>query len=683
MILQEEKEHLAWIQEKLVTTLEKINARVKEQARDLYDSKKYLYENKDGMDRLEKVSVRETVIQGAMLGEKTVLRRENIQKLLDSPYFARIDFSEKGKKETNPLYIGIHSFYDEQTSANLVYDWRAPVSGMFYDFELGPAFYNAPGGRVKGNISLKRQYRIRQGKMEYMLENAAQVYDEVLQQELSKASDSRMKNIVATIQRDQNPIVRNESDRVLIIQGVAGSGKTSIALHRIAYLLYRFRETLSSDDILIISPNKVYADYIANVLPELGEERIPEMGMEELAAKVLENKYKFQTFFEQVSLLIEKDDQALADRIRFKTSSEMLSRLDQFLLHVNTECFHPADFWIGKSLVPGWFISEKFESLHRLPIMKRFVPIAKAVEENIRFYYKRDVSPDERKEILREVTRMFSITNLRQLYRAFFDWLGKPYWLKMTARSRYEYADVFPLAYLKIRFEGFPVFEKVKHLLIDEMQDYSPVQYAVIARLFPCNKTILGDAHQKVSLNGSSTAETITEVMQDARVVKLRRSYRSSFEITQFAQQILPDSDLIAIERHGHKPVVQNYPDSKSEIRGILEQISQFRKSGYHSLGLICKTQKQADRLYHLLEEQAGPISRITDQSVASLTGVIVTTVHLSKGLEFDQVIVPFATAENYHTELDRHLLYIACTRAMHLLWVSFVKKGSGLLKPA
>ena len=677
MSLKEEKEFLGVVREKLNNTLLQIDERVKNQARELHETKKYLYENKAGMDHVEKVSVRQSVTQGALIGEGAVKKRKQIQKLLESPYFGRIDFSEKGQHENIPFYIGVHSFFDESTGGNLIHDWRAPISSMFYDFELGEAFYLAPAGKVVGNISLKRQYRIRRGKMEYMLENASNIYDELLQQELSRASDNKMKNIVATIQRDQNPIVRNETSRVLIIQGVAGSGKTSIALHRIAFLLYRFKDTISADNILIISPNKVFADYIANVLPELGEEKIPEMGMEELAVKVLENKYQFQTFFEQVSFLLEKNDKVLKERIQFKSSGELLSKLEQYLVHISNEYFVPADIVVSRSPVPAWFIKEKFESFHRLPIMKRFAFIAQAIEENIRYYYQKEVSPSERKEILSEVTKMFRITNLRLLYKDFYAWLGRPELLKMSVRSKYEYADVFPLIYLKLRTEGYQAFENVKHLLVDEMQDYSPVQYAVLARLFPCNKTILGDANQKVSLLGFSTAEAIKGIFQEADVVKLRRSYRSTFEITRFAQQILPDSDLIAMERHGELPVLKGHPDEMEEVRSVIEHIKDFKKSGYHSMGLICKTPQQADWLYEQLNGIAGSIARITDQSAAYSSGIVLTTVHLSKGLEFDKVIVPFVTSQNYKTELDKHLLYIACTRAMHRLTISYSKTPS------
>lgn len=675
--IQEEKQFLAWVIKKLTDTLKLYSERIKGLSEDMLDARRYLYDQKTGMDRMERYAILQSLFRGNLVGESAVERRKNIEKLVVSPYFGRIDFREKNGEEVFALYIGIHSFYDQEAQANLIHDWRAPVSSMFYDFEPGASFFDTPAGRVEGDITLKRQYRIRNGRMEYMLENPSAVYDEVLQQVLSERSDRKMRNIVATIQRDQNPIVRNEKSRVLIIQGVAGSGKTSIALHRIAFLLYRFKDSIKADNILIISPNKVYADYIANVLPELGEERVPEMGMEELATGLLQGRYKFQTFFEQVTHMMEQNDKAFRERIEFKATAELLSKMDQYLVYVSNEFFQAADLWVGRSLVPEWFIREQFESLHRLPVMKRFGVIAKAIEDNIVFYYRRDVGPEERKYILKEVRAMFRITNLRQLYKDFYAWLGRPEMFKAASRSRLEYADVFPMVYLAIRFEGYQPYEQVKHLLVDEMQDYTPVQYALLARLFPCNKTILGDASQKVSLSGSSTAEMIREVMPDADVVKLRRSYRSTLEITRFAQQILPDSLLIAVERHGAPPQVKKLAGQEEEVLYIAEQIAEFRQSGHQSMGIICKTPKQAEWLREQLEGLQEEFAFVDDQSKAFSKGVVLLSIHLSKGLEFDRVIVPFASAQNYKTEPERHLLYIACTRAMHQLSVCFSNQCS------
>ena len=685
---KEERQYLDWVRETLQAALNRMDAGVREKARDLLESKKYLYEHKDAMDRMERLAVKKMINQGALSGEAAVAHKGRLAKLVASPYFGRFDFLEDGadpeepvgSRNALPFYIGIYAFYDEATNTNLIHDWRAPIASMYYDFELGKVWYDAPSGRIDGRLLLKRQYRIRSGRMEYMLENSSNTHDDILQEELKKASDDRMRTIVATIQRDQNAIIRNESSRVLIIQGVAGSGKTSIALHRIAFLLYRFKESLQSRDILIISPNKVFADYISNVLPELGEERIPEIGMEELASRALEDKVKFQTFFEQVDMLLGKPDEDYKERMRFKASADLLSKMDEYLTHVEKTYFSPEDMWVRRYPVPEWFIREKFEGYHRLPLLKRFAEIARNIEENVKFYYGYDVNAAERQEIRKKVPAMFRMTNLRELYRDFYDWLGRPELFKLTARGRFEYADVFPFLYMKIRLEGVKAYHQVQHLLIDEMQDYTPVQYAVISRLFHCKMTILGDANQSVNPYSSSNQEVIRRVFPGADAVSLLRSYRSTFEITRFAQQISPNEELIAVERRGEQPQVSGFKTPGEELEALKQMVSGFEASPHRTLGIICKTQKQAAGLMAVLEGLGPYIHLLTLQSATFGGGIILTTPHMAKGLEFDWVVVPFATAGNYKNSIDKSMLYIACTRAMHRLTLTHTGKVSGFV---
>lgn len=676
---QEEREYLEVVKEKLLLTLRRVDDRVKNFSEELRQNKQYIYEHQSGMDEADMVAAGQSINRIALTGESTVLRRRMLMKLGKSPYFGRIDFAtDHGRGET-PIYIGIYSFADETLRANLIYDWRAPISSMFYDFELGPATYQTPGGPVDGEILLKRQYRIRDGKMEFMIENSLNIQDDILQRELSKSSDDKMKNIVATIQRDQNAVIRNETASVMIIQGVAGSGKTSIALHRIAFLLYRFRENLKAKQVLIISPNKVFADYISNVLPELGEEHIPEVTMEELASELFENRLRFQTFFEQVSLLLENNDESFIERIRFKSSFEFLSKLNQYLIHVENNYINATELRIGKTVVPAPFIQERFKAYHRVPLLKRFPQVVKDIQDFIRDNTKRKVSGHERAKIWEAVPRMVKVSDVMDFYKDFFAWLERPELFKMTD-GILEYADVFPLIYFKIRLEGnhLATHDEVKHLLVDEMQDYTPVQYSVLSRLFKCNKTILGDVNQRVNPYSSSSAEVIERVFPQGDIVKLFRSYRSTWEISEFAQRILTNPDLVAMERHGDAPRVEEFNSNLEEVEAIKNFISQFRESDYQSLGIICKTQEQAELLH---EEIKGPkIHLLTSNSTSFADGIIVTTVHLSKGLEFDEVIIPFASARNYTTEMDRSMLYIACTRAMHRLTLTYSKEKSKIL---
>ena len=370
---QKEKKYLLDLIGKVRKSLLKINESIALKSNEIYEMNRHMEEHKRDMDHLEKNALRETISNYGLLGEHHVDKRKRLVRLLDVPYFGRIDFRKHSSDKAEQIYVGVHNFQDEDKGFNLVYDWRAPISSMFYDFELGEANYQIEEKTVYGDILLKRQFRIRGGEMEYMLDSDITIQDDVLQKELNHASSSKMKNIVATIQREQNAIIRNEEATNLIIQGVAGSGKTSIALHRIAFLLYKFKETISSDDILIISPNKVFASYISNVLPELGEETITETSMEEIANELFEYQIKFQTFFEQVSELLEKTDERLIERIRFKSSTELLKKMDEYALYLENTGFKPVDITLKRGkLVPGWFIKESFQKYTRIPLLSRF-----------------------------------------------------------------------------------------------------------------------------------------------------------------------------------------------------------------------------------------------------------------------------------------------------------------------
>lgn len=678
---QEEREYLEEIREKLLLSIRNAQDNVKLLSEELRQNKEYQYEHQAGLDEADQVAAGQSINRMANTGAFAVAHRRKLLKLVVSPYFGRIDFAEKGKgDEPVPIYIGIYTFTDDVQRKNLIYDWRAPVSSMFYDFELGEGWYTTPSGKISGEIALKRQYRIRDGKMEFMIENSVNIQDDILQKELSKSADDKMKNIVATIQRDQNAVIRNESANVMIIQGVAGSGKTSIALHRIAFLLYRFRDEIKAKDILIISPNKVFADYISNVLPELGEEYIPEMGMEELAAELLEHKVAFQNFFEQVSLLLEKPDAAYIERIRFKASFEFLSKLNQYLIHIENNYFTFTELKVGKTIVPFPFIQERFRAYHRIPLLKRFPEVVKDVQNHVRNEVRRKLTGQEKANIFEAVPKMFKISNVFDLYRDFYVWLGKGEMFNVMAGGKLEYADVFPLIYFKIRLEGFESNHQVKHLLVDEMQDYTPVQYAVISRMFRCKKTILGDVSQKANPYSSSSAEGIEQVFPQGDVVKLNRSYRSTFEITTFAQQLSANPDLIPMERHGEVPVVKGFDNNAAELEAIVQLFDAYKASEHHSLGIICKTQDQAAFVYENVKSKDRNIHLLTVDSTSFREGIIITTAHLAKGLEFDEVIIPFVSSRNYTNDVDKSMLYIACTRAMHKLTLTFTKERSVFL---
>ena len=671
---KQEKEYLKQIISFLKKVIGNTDASVKDHVDTLAEYKDYIWSNKD-IDPHEIRSMRESILNHFAMGESVINKHKRLTKILAIPYFGRIDFLEKKENsKVMPIYIGIHTFYDPESRATLIHDWRAPVSSMFYDHELGEAGYRSPSGEIKGVISLKRQYRIRGGKMEFMIESALTVHDDILQKELSSNVDDKMKNIVATIQREQNQIIRNEDIRTLIIQGVAGSGKTSIALHRIAYLLYTFRDSISSKDILIISPNKVFSDYISNVLPELGEETVPETSMEQILSGVLEHKYKYQTYFGLVNELLEKPSSSLIDRIAYKASFGFISELDKFILHTENTYFKAADVKLTKYItIPAPFIEEQYLRFNRYPIRRRFDAMADYMLDMLKIQYAFTVTTAGRNLLKKEIRLMFAGNNDIQVYKDFFKWTNNPGMFKMRKGHTLEYSDLAPLAYLHLALEGNgnqPF--RVKHLLIDEMQDYSPIQYKVIQKLFPCRKTVLGDAGQSVNPYGSSTAETIQKSLTASEIMKLCKSYRSTFEITDFAQKIHPNAELEPVARHGEKPQILQFGSAVEELSGIMGLISTYRKSGYKSLGIICKTEQQAREMADMLKSYANDISFLSSQSSAFVQGIVIISAHMAKGLEFDEVIIPQTDERNYRSEIDKSMLYVAVTRAMHRLTLTF-----------
>lgn len=671
---KQEKEYLKQIISFLKKVIGNTDASVKDHVDTLAEYKDYIWSNKD-IDPHEIRSMRESILNHFALGESVINKHKRLTKILAIPYFGRIDFLEKKENsKVMPIYIGIHTFYDPESRATLIHDWRAPISSMFYDHELGEAGYRSPSGEIKGVISLKRQYRIRGGKMEFMIESALTVHDDILQKELSSNVDDKMKNIVATIQREQNQIIRNEDIRTLIIQGVAGSGKTSIALHRIAYLLYTFRDSISSKDILIISPNKVFSDYISNVLPELGEETVPETSMEQILSGVLEHKYKYQTYFGLVNELLEKPSSSLIDRIAYKASFGFISELDKFILHIENTYFKAADVKLTKYItIPAPFIEEQYLRFNRYPIRRRFDAMADYMLDMLKIQYAFTVTTAGRNLLKKEIRLMFAGNNDIQVYKDFFKWTNNPGMFKMRKGHTLEYSDLAPLAYLHLALEGNgnqPF--RVKHLLIDEMQDYSPIQYKVIQKLFPCRKTVLGDAGQSVNPYGSSTAETIQKSLTASEIMKLCKSYRSTFEITDFAQKIHPNAELEPVARHGEKPQILQFGSAVEELSGIMGLISTYRKSGYKSLGIICKTEQQAREMADMLKSYANDISFLSSQSSAFVQGIVIISAHMAKGLEFDEVIIPQTDERNYRSEIDKSMLYVAVTRAMHRLTLTF-----------
>ncbi|MCB6609497.1 ATP-binding domain-containing protein [[Clostridium] symbiosum] len=673
MPFPDEAAHLEEINRRLEQALKEAQADVERIDREYRDSKRYMADYRGEIDPHEMFQNELLLRQTDQTGAFAVVLRDRIARLKDSPYFARIDFQSNNGKEPEKFYIGRFTF--SQGKEPLIFDWRAPVSSMFYDYEAGPAGYDAPMGRIDGELKRKRQFKIKNGIMEYALESAAHVQDDILQKELSHTSDEKMKSIIATIQKEQNRIIRSEQAGTMIIQGVAGSGKTSIALHRIAFLLYRQKDRLAARNVTILSPNRVFGDYISNVIPELGEEPIYELSFSDIAEIGLENVIGFEPEPDP----LEVEDEKWIERIRFKSSPDFACLLEEYIQKMPDRIFIPTDYAFGRFTVDRKWIRERFLAYGKYPVKRRLSMTADDIynrlqNENI---WQEDLP--KARSILKSLTAMLRFKNTPALYRDFYKWLERPQMYVMPARNKLEWMDVFPFLYLHAAFEGIKESKITKHLVIDEMQDYTPIQYAVINRMFPCQKTILGDFGQYLNPYHTHTLADLRRIYDGAEYVELNKSYRSTYEIMALAKRIGAIGALEAMVRHGEEPALITCKNEQDEILKLKKAVRDFRAGENSSLGIITKTEREAEKLYAQLSDECG-VNLIRPESTHFAGGISIASVRMAKGLEFDEVLIPHADSLTYQSDYDRSLLYIACTRAMHKLTLFYCNEPSRFL---
>lgn len=660
LILAEESAHLEGMKVKLSEALEAADRVVTQMEEEYKDLRFYMSENRSQIDPHEMFQAEMSLHQTDDAEMLAVRHLNKMKKLSGSPYFARIDFAEEGN-EAIPYYIGQFSFRHDHKV--LISDWRAPVSTLFYDGEVGKAAFTAPKGEVEGELIRKRQFKIKDGTMEYALESSIQIQDDVLQKELSHTSDEKMKSIISTIQKEQNKIIRDENTDTMIIQGVAGSGKTSIALHRIAYLLYRFKETLTAKNITIISPNKVFGDYISNVLPELGEEPVYEMSFADIADVQLEYVYDYEPDKDPLSTT----DSGWIERSQFKSTMEFVKLMDEYISDLPERVFTATDIDFEEFHIPADWIQGRYDVYKRFPVMKRLEVIGDDVQERILTENIREYKMPTRRSVMSRLKKMLKFKSTLQIYKQFYKDIGKPKMFQMVNFHTLEWNDVYPFLYLHAAVEGVKESRKMKHIVIDEMQDYTPIQYAVIGKLFDCPKTILGDYSQFIHPFQKHSLEDMRSLYPESQLMLLNKSYRSTYEIIQFAKQFKPGVDIDVIERHGDVPDIISCGDKEEELQKIRQYISNFANTDFASLGIIAKSNKAAAELFEKLSD-IPEVNLISPDSKKYVNGISVVSVQMAKGLEFDAVVIPDSGKNNYSTDYDQSLMYVACTRAMHKL---------------
>ena len=669
----EEQIHLAQTLERLEEAFAEAGENADRLEQEYREAKRYMADNRGEIDPHEMFQNELLLKQTDRTGAFAAGVRDRIARLKESPYFARIDFREDGSPADEIYYIGRFGF--QYKKKPLIYDWRAPVSGMFYDYENGPASFEAPAGRITGLLTRKRQFKITDGVMEYALESSLNVQDDVLQKELSATSDEKMKSIIATIQKEQNRIIRNEKTETLIIQGVAGSGKTSIALHRIAFLLYRFQKELSSRNVTIISPNRVFGDYIANVIPELGEEPIFELGFAELAQLQLEGVIGFVPESDP----LDTQDEKFRERVRYKSTLEFVRLLEEYRRQLPYTVFLPEDYRWGRFFVEKEWIRKRFLAYTKFPVKKRLALTAGDIRERMQTENIRGEELPRATAIEKSLMNMLTIKDSLALYRDFYEKMGIAGLFAMPAPRTLEWADVYPFLYLRAAFEGLKQSGVTKHLVIDEMQDYSYLQYVILQNLFSCRMTILGDRAQTLDEKPHDVLAFLPRIFgKGIRKIVMDKSYRNTVEIADYAARISGIEGTELLNRHGKPVEEQTFSKAEEMLDAICENLNlgeneensanAARSSeGYETAAVLTMTEGEAIAIYRLLKNRGIEASYVDRDSSLFKKGLTVTTFYLAKGLEFDQVFEIQGDKEN---PLLGQAAYICATRALHELYV-------------
>ncbi len=656
------------IEEKIAKT-EQTNKRLLES---LKDNMKYMWDSIYEMDSQEKAFVKN---QMAMLDET---QQENIKELmsykasLKSPYFGAIDF-DSNEEGFLSYKIGLKGIKDGSTI--YVVDWRAPFSELYYNYDVGYGEYHTGLNKVTGNIKSKKQYKIENGKIIFCIESDIKIDDQILQEVLAKTASEKMKNIVSTIQKEQNAIIRKETSNNLIVQGVAGSGKTSIALHRIAYLLYKHRKTLSSSSVLIISPNKFFSDYISNVLPELGEQNIAETVMDQILKEELSIKEKIETKSEQVERLL--GDQFAIKICEIKNSMQFCEDIENFCNQYFDEIFNPTDI-----------VYENFLICDKETLKDMFVNKYKNRPVYLKLNWIKDYVSFKAQEFELKLNKstldkffkpMFGQLNINNVYNEF---LKRYYNLSFVKSTKINFEDAISLLFIKQYIYGHTTFNKIQHLLIDEFQDYSPLNYKLINNMFPCVKTILGDIGQDVSGTKTKILDNFNKLdSRESELITLNKSYRSSYEITTFANKIINRTNVDVVNRHGKNVQIVKYNNIEQKLNYIKRSVEELKNEDFKTIGILTKSIKLAQELNDVLKDKLN-YNYLTIDTTQFKDGVMLAPTFLVKGLEFDAVIVVDADDENFKTEIDKQALYVACTRAMHELRILYCGNLTKFINP-
>lgn len=710
---QKEKENLKNIIEKYEDVMEYYNQRIEAIPR--------IYMNNE-------VMIKNSI---EMYSEKLRLMKKSVNK----PYFARLDFARDGEAKPEQLYIGKVGVIDEDNN-NITIDWRAPVSSMYYDSNIGRASYKAPGGVCTGELLLKRQYDIENRELKSYQDVDTVSNDELLRPYLGASADNRLKNIVSTIQQEQNAIIREPLNENIIVQGVAGSGKTTVALHRIAYLVYNYRDNIKPNQYLVIGPNKFFVNYISGVLPDLDVENIKQLTYEELCAEFLNENIKLIDEDRKLIQSIVNED--LLNYEKIKVSMQFKEALDKFIKEMKENIIPEKGIEIkGYNIISSDIIKSIYFSIEELgsydniktKLNRTSLILSKYIEDNydlimseIKKQYKKNIattSKELNKNELEKISfiekelkngykkyikKYFSslIPNILNVYIAFLNNIKKYINIDLCNNMKekiqknilniknknVEFEDLSALIYLKSKISGIEQYEQYRQVAIDEAQDFGDFSfYALKYLLKNATFSIFGDLAQSIyQYRGiESWKSVINNTFNDKCEMKyLLKSYRTTTEIMNSANNITGYINLNTAKpviRHGKKVSYIKYNTSDEQINTIKNILKQYNEKEYKTVAIICKNEEEATLINNKLRNKEFVINNITDSDTQYNGGICTITSYLAKGLEFDGVVVANASENEYNSSkaINMKLLYVAMTRPLHELNILY---NNNIVKP-
>ncbi|MDA2272516.1 UvrD-helicase domain-containing protein [Bacillus cereus] len=681
---------------------------------ELQKMKDTLHTMDEQLDRLEKIPVyygedfKEQILESMRESN-----RQNLRIGVQEPYFGRLDFQEDGKEEVMPIYIGKVGVSDMDTMKPIIIDWRAPVASMFYSFTGGEelAFYQSPDGLVEGDVYLKRNISIRKRELERVVDTYVKGNEDVshaddfLLYRLGENKDNKLKDIVSTIQSEQNDIIRAERNLPLLIQGVAGSGKTAIALHRLAFLIYEYREQLEAERMIVFAPNSLFLDYISSVLPELGVGNISQTTFPDWALRTLDDSVKLKQTEKKLkeAFSINRDEKKVMLG-KLKGTLEFKTFIEERMIQFENELVPTKDFeaW-DRAIIPLEDVKKWMQVEYKhYPLQKRRERLVGRMKRWIEIELKKFGETNEKKLLKKEATKRLNA------YMKF--------WPKMSALSLYssivkskEILEVLPeelvketekscrkkevcvedlpaLIYIHHRITGIEIGQKFHHVVIDEAQDFSPFQVYVLKEITLGNSfTILGDLSQAIyDYQGIEDWNAFKEVFQETGYYELTRSYRSTKEIIEFANEIIKNAEIpVGLAT----PVFRSGEDVKvihaeNQFTEIVKTVKHLQNADVKTIAVIGRTEDECRGIYVKLTNAGLTVNVIEANQSKYEGGISVVPVYLAKGLEFDAVLLIDVDEEHYkNTKHDAKLLYVGCTRSLHDLWVFHSGEASPLIK--